>query len=113
MRIAFISILALLPALAGCVDPNCDGKIIEVSTNQGGNPCGVSGNGTVDYSGCCPPGFDYIAQGTDGGNVTVICQEDCGLGSNSSVAYTADAVYIADAALDGVYGAVVDLSTGP
>ena len=116
----FALLLALLPA-AGCVDPNCDGKIITVSPNATtdgsgenvdvGTPCYTVDNGGIrDYSGCCPSGFEYLAVAGDG---SILCEEDCGLGSTAAVDAAGKTAFVVHALADAGFDAVDALSSAP
>lgn len=118
MRILFL--LTTLAALSsGCIDDNCTGKVIEVnagytSNNDGevvADSCGdmVSSDPDVyDFQDCCPDGYTFLAMGLDD-TTTVLCEQDCGFGSSSSVASTADAAFVAHAVVDAALDAVAEL----
>jgi hypothetical protein len=113
-----LPLLALLPLL-GCVDTSdCDGKVIEVTPNYTNNdgdvtvdPCVVDeGNGAYNYDACCPDGYDFLAVS---GSNAVLCEQDCGLGSEASVTSIGNGVFVAHALADATLAAVEDLSSAP
>jgi hypothetical protein len=112
-----LPLLVLLPLL-GCVDTTCDGKVIEVTPNYTDNdgevthlPCvEEEGNGVLDYSGCCPEGYDFLAVS---GTNAVLCEQDCGFGSESSVEYAGAVAFIVHNVTSAAFDAVEDLSSAP
>ena len=110
--------LLVLLLLTAC-EPPCDGKLVSISgghtSDDNGetvttDPCYEVDGNDYDYSDCCPDGYVFLAMESSS---SVLCQQECGLGSEASVEQASKVAFFAHGMADAFFTVVEDLATAP